>query len=71
MTVSTPNSSMARMPEDRLVRSRQLGYLCGEDQNPSDYCNQRHHEERFGRAGGSSFLHALDAFSQKNKELAS
>ena len=36
------------MPEDRLVRSRQLGYLCGEDQDPSDYCNQRHHEEGFG-----------------------
>jgi hypothetical protein len=36
------------MLEERLVRSRQLGYLCGEDQSPSDYRNQRHHEEGFG-----------------------
>ena len=36
------------MPENRLARFRQLGYFCREDQHSSDYCNQRHHEERLG-----------------------
>ena len=36
------------VPENCLARVRQLGYFCSEHQYPSDYCNQRHHEEWLG-----------------------
>ena len=36
------------MPENRIARFWQLGYFCRENQDPSDYRNQRHHEERLG-----------------------